>query len=623
MEVSETKRILSTVRQAIPKAPPAIIEWGHANVQLPTSALSKHFNIEVTPWIREPLERAVDLQTRIVTLMKPVQTGGSALGEVLVLYWMMFARGFLQYNWSNDKRADERWESRVEAILKACKPIAERMAYAEVRKCEIDFGNVFFRMQGAFIADNLDSDSIHLQINEEVHAWEPGHLQKARNRSSAVWNYKSVDISNAGRRGDQLDKAHREGTMQQWQVRCPGCSNPHHEANAVYHVMRTKWEDGHPELGGLRYDSDKARVGKDYDYNLLRPTIRFQMPCRFTVYNEDKIARRQLSLSGRYSEPINVKAELVHRSYTYESVSVDFIDWMALIKQKHEALRSRRLGDLEPWIRYKCERECISYDPDDVPLHGGRVVLTSTVKKNIEGLPEPRLRLFALDRQQGRREDGEFPYWWLLIRDFQVVNDALKSLLVCEEKVETDEQAIYLIDMYHCNRWHGVADSGDDTTHVYTFCLKYGINAIKGGNAQMYSHDGGGGALRVYGPERPLHSFINAEPMFPYHEIDGEMWPDPREPHFWLYSKQGIRERLHWLRTYTDFQTPADVSDDYKAHQEAEERIERPHPRTGEPIVEWIQQRRRNDQFVNECYIAMQLDRAGGIKEQPKKDEKK
>lgn len=605
--IEEQSRVIEAIRQAIPGEAPDIVEWGEENVQLPTSALSKHFRISATPWIREPLLRATDIGTRIVTLMKPVQTGGSAFGELLMLYIITFCRGLFQYNWSNDKRADERWASRVEGILKACKPVADRMAQIEYKDSEIDFGNVFFRMQGAFISDNLDSDSVHWQINEEVHAWTAGHLQKARNRSSAVWNYKSIDISNAGTKGDQLDKAFRGGTMQRWEVECPACK--------TFHVMRTRWDEAHPELGGLRYDLEGCRSPDGYDYNKLRPTLQYQMPCGFKIHNEDLMLRRQLSLSGRYSEPTNKDAELLHRSYTYDSVCVDFIDWMNLVKQKLEALRSRRLGDIEPWIIYKKERECIPYDPDDVPIQG-IIRVTAGLKKSREGLPEPRLRLGAIDRQQGERVKGEIPHWWLCIRDFKVENDTLISQLVFEGRMETDEEIIRELDDNKVQRHHVVADSGDDTTHVYTFCLKYGINAIKGGIGKLYAHEGG--ALRIYSPEVPLHSFINRPSMFPYIEMNGEMWPDPREPHFWQYSKQGIRERLHWLRTYTDYRTPDDVSDDYKSHNEAEERVERTLP-SGEPITEWIQQKKRNDQFVNECYIAMQLDRAGGIREQPNK----
>src|ERR1017187_4194803 len=101
-------------RNSIPEPAPNIVTWAEANVRLPSSVRSEYFKISVSPWIREPLERtAHDPYTKITTLVKPVQSGGSVFGEVYMLYAMMYLRGFLQYNWSNDKRADERWESRV------------------------------------------------------------------------------------------------------------------------------------------------------------------------------------------------------------------------------------------------------------------------------------------------------------------------------------------------------------------------------------------------------------------------------------------------------------------------------------------------------------------------------
>jgi hypothetical protein len=592
---------------AIPSSPPDIIEWAQENVQLPTSARSKHFNISVTPWLREPIDRAVDLPTRIVTLMKPVQSGGSVFGEVLMLYWMMYWRGFLQYNWSSNKRAAERWASRIKGILAACAPVADRMKLIPERECEIDFGNIFFRMQGAFIDANLDSDSIALQINEEVHDWEPGHLKKARNRSTAIWNFKSVDISNAGTKGDQLDQAYGDGTMQQWTVKCPGCG--------LYHRMRTRWEDKKPELGGLRYDADKARrPGRfEYNYNILRPTIRYLMPCGFQVHNEDMRTRRGLSLNGKYEEPQNQGAELVHRSYTYDSVIVDYIDWMTLIKDKHNALRARALGDPEPFHRYKCERECIPYDEEDVPL-ASAATITQGIVKSRAGLAEPKLRIGQLDRQQGDRAAGDFPYWWLLIRDVKVDWEGnLHSLLVYEGKIEDDGQVILILDEHKVNHWQVVADSGDDTTYVYMFCMKYGINAIKGTGDEFFAHEGG--TRRIFSPERPLHAMLNRQPNFQYIEVGGEgkhaTVPDPREPLYWLYSKRGIRERLFWLRANTKFETPEDVSDEYKAHQEAEERIEYVNPSDGSRVWKWVQKKKRNDQFVNEAYAAMQIDMSG------------
>jgi hypothetical protein len=597
-------RIGSRAIEAIPKNNPPIIEWAESNVILASSARSKYFNAGITPWIREPIERMVDLTTRCVTFMKPVQSGGSTFGEVVMLYWIMFWRGFLQYNWSNDKRSDERWASRIRPLFEQCLP--EKFAKSTISgKGDVDFGNVFFRMQGVFVSSNLDSDTIPLQLNEEIHDWEKGHLKKAEGRSTAVWNFKRGNISNAGVRKDQLDQAHREGTMQQWEVWCPGCKK--------YHVLRTKWDEKRPDLGGLRYDATNCRRGFfEYDYNKMRTTIFYSMPCGFRVPNEDLIMRRGLSTSGKWSDPRNTGALLSNRSYSYDAVIVDYIDWMTLIQKKHEALKSRAYGDIAPWIKYCQEQECIPYDPNDVPSMNVTSVVTG-LKKSREGLPAPRLRLFSLDRQQGEAKKGELPYWWLCIRDFKVEGGKLKSRLVYEDKHEMDQDVIARLDEHKCNRWQGCADSGDDTTYVYTFCIKYGINAIKGGKTIFYTHDDQ--SRHIYSQERPLHVMLNRPPNFDYVEVETNegvvLMPDPREPMFWLYSKQGIRERLHSLRTYTDYQTPDDVSDEYKSHQEAEQREERIIPSDGSRVYEWVQYKDRNDQFVNECYIAMQADKAG------------
>lgn len=618
--MTETKRICGAIRESLPQPIPDPVDFARDFLRLERSALSKSFDPSITPWNCEPIRRAtVCPYTRIVDYCKPVQSGGSVAGEAVLVWWIKFARGFLQYNWSNDKRARERWDSRVKQVLEDCGPVAAKLsalALHEATNGEVDFGNVFFRMQGAFVSDNLDSDTVNLQLNEEVHSWQPGHLMKAHNRTTAVWNYKVFDVSNAGKVGDQFHQSCCAGTLQWWEVKCPGCG--------LYHRMQTRWEENRPDLGGLRYDADGARrPGGYYDYNKIKDTVHYQFPCGYKM-QDDIMLRRQCSDSGRYSDPDNKEADGTHRSYSYDAVTVHFIDWMQLIKDKHNALRARKNGDLAQWIKYVQERECKHYDPNDVPL-GGSISLTLTAKKSREGLPDAdKIRLFALDRQQGKASEGEFPHWWLLIRDFAFRPEETESLLVYESKVDTDEEVIAILTGHNVKMWQGCADSGDDTTHVYLFCLKYGINAIKGADKVFYSH---GGTLRVFSPERPLHQMMNRPPKYPYRRVvqNGvvRVIPDYREPMFWLYSKAGIRERLHWLRTYTKFGTPGDVSQSYREHMEAEERVVTKNARTNEETVVYKQLRDRNDQYVNECYIAKMVDMAGRIKEPDKKDEKK
>jgi hypothetical protein len=596
--MSRSQFIDSLFAASLPPDPVAsVVAWGEEHVRLPGSARSERFDSAITPWTREVIETAGDGITRKSTFIKPVQSGGSVAGEVVLCFWLATNNGGdLQYNWQNDEKAGERWTKRINKIVRACEPVMARAgAGLKCKKGLLVFPHCNLTVQGVFSDANVASDSIRYQINEEVHdeegGWHPGRLQQAFNRTTAFWNSIILSISNAGYKGDQLEVAYLSGTQQKWTVKCPGCKK--------YHPMRTAWDEKHPYFGGLRYDSSKCkREDGSYNYNRLASTIHYQMPCGYKVLDDVK-ERRQLSLSGKYSEPHNKGAHISNRSFTLEAVAVDYISWLSLIEEKHRALKALKYGDPKPLCDYVRERESRFWDPEDRPFVG-KVILSSTLKKDREGLPGRHARLFALDYQQGNLEKGELPHWWLVIRDVMPNGD---SRLAWEGKCLTDEDAIATIDRHECIRRHGVADSGFNATHVYQFCLKYGINAIKGSPEALFSH--GKAGLKIFSVEKPLHQVLNAPPTR----------EDPLdEPQFWFYSKVGIRDRLAWLRggKAVRWEVPGDVSDDYQAHMEAEEQKEKKNSE-GRTTIVWQQVKTRNDLFVCECYIAMLMEMAGLI----------
>ena len=254
---------------------------------------------ETTPWTWDPTECA-DNGTEIMTFVKPIQSGGSTVGEGAITYWLSTHNGGnVQANWPNDKKSDERWSTRMEKIMKGCKPLMDRTDPARFKwnKGLVIFPHCNFFMQGILTANAVSSDPIRFQVNEELHddsatsGWkDEGRLEQAYGRCTRFWNAVIFNISNAGKKDGQLHKAFLAGTMQHWQVKCPGCRE--------YHVMRMRWDDQHPEFGGLRYDSDKFRR-KDggLDYFGLQSTVRYQMPCGYIV-RDDVSERRRLSLSA-------------------------------------------------------------------------------------------------------------------------------------------------------------------------------------------------------------------------------------------------------------------------------------------------------------------------------------
>jgi len=586
----------AAARSVPPKAIRGGVAWCERFVRLPGSARGEQWRSEHTPWTRQPLEDAVGGNCKIVTFVAPIQSGKSAAGEAAICYWIgNESGGNIQYNWEDNQKALERWDDRFERILLECDPV---MAKAPSRlksdgrwkRGKVLFSNFNFEMQGSFSAKNLDSDTVRFQINEELHNWIAGRMSMAYGRTTAVWNAVIFNISNAGETGSQLHEAFLAGTQQHWEVLCPGCGK--------HHRMRTQWNPKAPELGGLRYDADGCRLGNGhYDYRKLEPTIFYQFPCGHSIRDE-KRARRQMSIGGRYGEPINQGAPLWERSYTLEAVAIDYIPWLKLIQEKHAALRAMKLGDPEQWWTYLQRRESQFIDKaEDRPIVG-QVVLNAALKKDRAGLKNRIARFGALDHQQGSIKKGEFPHWWGVIRDF---DEKGNSMLVWEGKLLDDEAAAEIMFRHEVRPNMVVVDSGDAASLIYQFCLKHGFNAIKGAPDAGFHHKQGG--WRIFSREKALHKMLGMPSKF-----------GPLEaPMFWHYSKSGIRERLHWMRSLVSpkWEVPGDVSDDYQKHFEAEELQERIVPRTGETVTEFVQVKRRNDLYVCEAYIAMLADMAG------------
>ncbi len=554
-----------------------------------------------------------------MTFCGPVQSGKSAIGEIAVCYWIATQNGGdVQYNWQNDESADGRWSKRVEKILLACPAVMDRTSTDRFKwkKGLVIFPHCNLTMQGVNTDRNVASDSIRFQVNEEIHdeasGWAPGKLQQCYNRTTAFWNSVIFNISNAGHRGDQLHQAFEAGTQQHWEVKCPGCGQ--------YHRMRTKWEDNKPELGGLRYESSKTEKG-EYDYQRIAPTVRYQFPCG-AVVQDDLVQRRRLSLSGRYSVPLEGRS-LSERSFTLEAVSVDYIPWLSLIQEKHRALKAYHYGDRKPLFDYLRERECQFVDDADGPVT--QTLILSDRKKDRAGLPEPRGRCGALDYQAGSIGKGELQHYWGVIQDFKwepiKADEALSKALcvpvgsetqrlhiltVWEGKLLTDEDAAEVMRRHDVDPLCVIVDSGYDAEHIYKFCLRHGFDAVKGEDKEAFSH-GEQQGYKIYSPSRPIHERL---------ECGRTRATAAEEPQIFQYSTQGMMRLLSHLRASPGvlYDVPGDVSEDYKQHMASWEPVEAIAPRTGQTKTVWKQiGSRRDDLLFCSGYCALVAYRGGII----------
>lgn len=588
---------MTIFHRSIPQPKPAdIVAWADSS----GIKVDGHtFDSERTPQLLEPIRAMADADTRIVTLIKPVQIGGSTAGEVVCAYWAAFNNGLIQYNWQDDKKAEDRWSDRILPALESCHDIKRTGHRWEELICEARYVNTTVRCQGVFNESSLDSDTVPLQINEEVHLWKPGFLGKARRRQTQVWNAKAFDISNASNVGDQLQIAYEAGTMEQWEVLCPRCGE--------FHVMRFRFNPARPELGGLRWDSEGCKNGDRYNYNKLAQTIRYQFPCGLEIQDHPAERRRMV---GRYSKPQNDGAHTSHRSFNFEAVACGPIRWLTLIQEWHQAIRSQKSGDSEPMRRFITERECRFYSEDLRPFQG-QIILNTSARKSREGLPDRAVRLFAADKQKGRRALGQLSHYWLVIRD---VMDNADSRLVYEGMVQTDADLLAVIDDHGCPRRCGCIDATWDTKNVMEFCYRSGINATQGSNQNhWFGHPDK--VKRYYSVPKPIHAELNVNPQHEYVAMQSGWQPHIDEPMVWFYNKAGLLTNLFFLRQHGGIihDVPADVSDDYQKQNDSWERITGTRGRSQEHIEEWRQTRADDHMLMCEGYIAMEMDLGGFI----------
>lgn len=595
---------MTDLLHSIPRpAPSSIIAWADS-CGLKVDGHS--FNSERIPQLCDPLQKMTDPKIRTGTLVGPVQSGKSTVGEIVAAYWAAFYFGLITYNWPNDLKAKERWTTRIKNLLNSVRDLNWAGGRFDETICQAQFTNTMLIVQGVEAERSRASETVGMMINEEVNQWPAGYLDQMRRRQTLVWNSKALDISCAGIVGDQLEAAFEEGSMDTWESFCPGCGNPNFEANKIFHPMRFRWDEKKPELGGLRFDTAAGRQASGkYNLSKLVPTIRYQMPCGFIVHDTPPERR---ALTGKYIQ-MNPGAMDDKKSWIYDAVSVSEIKWPELTFEWLRAVRALKGGDGEPLKKFVQERECKFYSDELVPF-SGVVVVNNMLVKSREGLPGRAYRFWFADKQKGYAHKGQLTHYWLVIRDVMPNGD---SLLVFEGMVQTDADLLARLEEHGCIMQSGAVDCGWDRSNVLQFCYRAGCNAqTTSAQDKLFFHKEDR-TYRNYSKPDGLHLQLKVPPKFDYARIltnaGVEYQPSAEEPLHWNIHRIGSLKLLNFLRGHrqlveknggTDFikwEVPGDVSDDYKKQMGSWEFSSKKKTGTNQ-IVEICRQRLQDDHLL-------------------------
>lgn len=196
-----------------------------------TTAFKGVYDVNNVPWTKEFLLACKNPHVREVTFIAPPQDSGKTkAAETYLAYRICTSPTNAAFNTTTNVKAEQWSETRWEAMLASTTGIKEKFSTNKhfKKKRRIIFKDgTFLLIQGAETEGNRASDSVEIQINDEVYMWERPWLKEMHERTNAYRDTcKKINISVGGTKGSELHERALAGNQLEWHHHCPACKQP-------------------------------------------------------------------------------------------------------------------------------------------------------------------------------------------------------------------------------------------------------------------------------------------------------------------------------------------------------------------------------------------------------------
>jgi hypothetical protein len=340
-----------------------ISEWAVGNVIMPDSKRSREWREDTAYWLIEPLN-AIPFN-EAVSVCKPTQSGGTVIYIVFLLWLVANSPVDCALMGQTDPDAEYLLKAKILPALRSSPATAALMAALgrnDVTKSYVDLGTMTFRIHGPG-KNSTQSASLEVLMLDECWLFPLGTILEILERTSTrEATRKIVAVSQAGeemrdRKGDpcwdEWGNWWHRGTQEIFHVRCPSCSS--------YFEPLTSHFTAAPEA--------RHEETHEWNWNLVRKTVRLTTPCCNHVIRNTPGNRRDLSASGKYIAT-NPNPAPRHRSFRYSAWVVYWQDWGGLLEMFLRAQVALLQGNVEPlkiWTQKKESRWWLLKD-QQVPI---------------------------------------------------------------------------------------------------------------------------------------------------------------------------------------------------------------------------------------------------------------
>lgn len=283
---------LMRVNLPLPDVRP-IREWAHDHINFGNlTAFKGRYDVRNVAWTDRILIEWKRPKTRKCTIVMPPQESGKTKAVEVCMCWQVKNRPApMAFNTKTNAGADKFSDTRWSAMLQACPSLSEKLSpdRHDTKKSRIVWKDgTFLLIQGAESKANRQSDSVEIQINDEVHLWETPWLSEMQSRTlsyAAIGTHKIFNISTGGRKGSEFHQDYKEGNQLEWSHHCPACDG----LFQYVHDLRK------PERSNIHFDRETVKVDADgtFDFSEFDKTVYVSCPhCDHRMtYDAHRLAR--------------------------------------------------------------------------------------------------------------------------------------------------------------------------------------------------------------------------------------------------------------------------------------------------------------------------------------------
>lgn len=525
-------------------------EWADGRVALQDGLTPKYQSLNA-PWQIAPLDAVGDPEVKECVYLAPIGTGKTTFMEASMEYIIAQDPGptLLVGQTDDDLRdwAETRMHYAIQNTPETSKLLPKDRHKA--RKMQILFPHMALFMTGANMS-GLQSKSMRRVFCDEAWQYRAGMVNEARGRLHDRWNRQFFLLSQAGVKGDDLDKAWEQTDKREFMFTCPECGE----------IQPWQWCNiGYSDDESLP-DLDRAKTAHIKCCN---------DECDWIC--EDKPQPRRLLAEGAQYVPTHDGNLPGHVGFHYNVLCNWRKPLWEVVLLWLESKRAQRVGNLDPLRQFIQKRLAEAWEEDLTDNREALIGSGYLIKEfeNGEKIDDEAHRFLTVDVQRD--------HFWAGVEAWR--GDG-SSRRLWYGRLETFDDILAKQRQYGVQPKMVFLDAQYDTDRVYSACASQDWTALHGSGRESFPYKQRNGDV----VQRPFTRFQTAQTS---------KGARARYAH---WASDRIKDILHAHRIgqAAEWEIPDDASKEWLKQIDSEAKREVTNAKTKQVDYRWVKVRRDN-----------------------------